>query len=104
MILSINGWGGFYCPEFDFIFCTDTQSCIHEQGHRLDWSLDRPSQTDEFKALIDAFLPILLENTTCIRETENCLYTEAYARLWWAAGGDINALPEMFQPFYRVTE
>jgi hypothetical protein len=52
---------------------------------------------------VDEILPILLEDTSCIIKDKNndCLYMEAYARLWQFMDGDINKIPEPFKEFYK---
>lgn len=83
LILSLfPGVDGFYIPAFDYIVCDHPIICAHEEGHRLDYKLGLPSQTAEFKKVVDENLPILLENTSCVIETEFCLYAEAYAGLY----------------------
>lgn len=85
ILLILSLWtiiDGIYIPAIDYIVCDNPIMCAHEAGHRLDRSLDYPSQTIEFKSVVDDNWPIVLENTTCIIESEKCLYSEAYARIW----------------------
>lgn len=93
------GWKGVYSPQVDYIACIDPLVCRHEEGHRLDYQLGRPSQTEEFKSAIDEDFPILLEGTSCLIETEKCLYSEAYARLWSMI--DVNKMVKRFAIFYK---
>jgi len=99
-LLSLFGFRGAYFPDFDYIVCNDVSTCIHEQGHRMDYALGLPSQTSEFKEAISAF-PFVLENNTCLVNTEMCKHKEAYAILWQAVEGSIYSLPEEFQQFYK---
>ena len=102
LLLSFIGWDGCYMPTFDYIACDDLLTCRHEEGHRLDHQLGLPSQTQEFKNVIDRGFPLLLEDTSCIVETENCLYSEAYARFWSVVDMDIMAKYfEEFVEFYK---
>jgi len=100
-LFSLMGWSGAYIHEIDYIVCNDPIICIHEEGHRLDRMLGYPSQTDGFKNLIDEKLSIVLEDTSCIIETEKCLYMEAYARVWTAFEGNINNVLPCFREFYE---
>lgn len=99
-MLSFIGKSGVYFADFDYIVCNDTATCIHEEGHRLDYALNLPSQTDEFKEAISVF-PSVLENNSCYIKTEECIYKEAYAKLWEAVEGNINNLPPDFIEFYK---
>lgn len=83
LILALfPGIDGIYVPAFDYIVCDHPIICAHEKGHRLDFKSGLPSQTPEFKKAVNENLPILLENTSCVIETESCLYAEAYAGLY----------------------
>ena len=99
LILSLINKSGVYFSDFDYTVCTTPSSCIHEQGHVLDDSLNFPSQTEEFKNTVDKEFPLLLEDTSCVFETESCLYTEAYARLWGVLDGDIDKMKKHFREF-----
>ena len=103
LLLQIFGASGVYFADFDYIVCNDLATCIHEQGHQLDFYLGEPSQTEEFKESIKAF-PLLLENNSCIIKTESCNYYEAYAMLWEAVEGDINNLPPDYKEFYTEAQ
>ena len=98
-LLALFGFKGVYFPDFDYIAYSNPSAYIHEQGHRLDFYLDSISQTDEFKEAI-SILPMALENTSCIIKTEECIYREAYAKLWQAVDGNINNLPPELKLFY----
>lgn len=100
-ILSIFGFSGFYYADFDYIVCGDMRTCIHEQGHRMDYQLGRPSQTKEFKDTVDEVLPLLIKGTSCIVETENCLYSEAYALLWEMTEFNNYKMLDEFKEFYK---
>jgi len=101
-ILSIFGIGGFYIADFDYIVCANPRLCIHEEGHRLDYQLGLPSRTEEFKNTVDEILPSLIKNTTCIIETEECLYKEAYARLWEMTEFNNYVMLKEFREFYGI--
>lgn len=102
LFLSIFNWGGIYVADFDYMVYATPRLCIHEQGHQRDYYLGYPSQTKEFKNIIDnGEESILLAETTCIVETEFCLYKEVYAQLWTLAEGDINKIPKELREFYQ---
>ena len=102
LLLSIIGWDGWYFPPLDYIACDEPLVCKHEEGHRLDYKLGLPSQTQEFKDAIDSEWPIFLESTSCKIETEECLYSEAYARLWSIT--DVDRMEEHFEGFIKFYE
>ena len=102
VILSIFNWGGVYIADFDYIVCANPRLCIHEQGHRLDYQFGLPSQTEEFKNTVDEILPSLIKDTTCIIETEECLYKEAYARMWEMTEFNNFEMLEEFKEFYGL--
>ena len=101
LLLPLFGADGAYFSDFDYIVCNDPVTCIHEQGHRLDFHLGEPSQTGEFKETVDDVLPILLTYNSCKIKTEACNYHEAYAQLWEAVNGNINDIPSEFKEFYK---
>lgn len=102
LLLMILGHNGVYFSDFDYMVCTTPSSCIHEQGHALDDSLSFPSQTDEFKYVVDEKWPILLKDNSCYVQTDKCIYMEAYANLWQAVKGNIDDIPEDLKGFYGL--
>lgn len=101
LILSIFGYNGVYFADFDYMACDSPRACMHEEGHRLDNQLGRPSQTKEFKDFINKNFLVALENTSCIIESESCLYSEAYAGLYSAVGSNLKDMPDEFIRFYK---
>jgi hypothetical protein len=102
--LSLLGVSGLYIPATDTVICSDEISCIHEEGHRLDFRLEQPSQTEEFKEYINNF-PFLEDgNNSCIIKNDYCFYSEAYANLYEAVKGDLNNLPPDARIFYEVID
>ena len=101
-LLAILGHNGVYFSDFDYMVCTTESSCVHEEGHYLDDRLGFPSQTDEFKEVINEKWPILLEDNSCYVQTDVCKYSEAYANLWGAVKGNIDDIPEDLREFYGL--
>jgi len=101
LILPLIGADGNFFADFDFIVCNDPITCIHEQGHQLDFHLGEPSQTYEFKEAVNETLPILLEVNSCIIKSVACDYYEAYAKLWESVNGNIDDIPKEFIEFYK---
>ncbi len=62
LILSLINKSGVYFSDFDYTVCTTPSSCIHEQGHVLDDSLNFPSQTE--KTLFSHFLRLCISHST----------------------------------------
>ncbi len=103
-LLSLIGASGIYFPGINLLVCTDENSCIHEEGHRLDFRLDQPSQTEEFKEYINNFPYLEDGNNSCIIKNDYCFYSEAYANLYEAVKGDLNNLPPDARIFYEVID
>ena len=101
LALALMGTRGLYFPEHNLIVCMGERACIHEGGHMLDRELGRPSQTEGFQEAIDEHYPRLLKRTSCDTETEECLYKEAYARLWELVKGDIEEISDPLKEYYE---
>ncbi len=44
--------GGFYIPIIDYIYCSDSVSCYHEEGHKIDAHSGWISTTYEYHIAI----------------------------------------------------
>lgn len=99
-LLSLISWDGCYLPPpIDYIVCDEPLLCRHEEGHRLDYQLGWPSRNQEFRNAVDSGFPLLLEDTSCKVGTEECLYSEAYARLWSVV--EIDIMEKYFKEFVK---
>ena len=99
LLLALLSVLGFYIPAIDLAVYSNEFVRLHEEGHRLDWELGMPSQDPNFKEAIRD-LPAAILNTSCLIETESCLYSEAYAKIYAAVGGKPETLPEDIATYY----
>lgn len=81
---SFNTISGWY-------WCTDTDSCLHEQAHYLDWQNDWISSSDEYNLVLASLIP----------ESQRQNMVELYAEIYVLSGGNP---PEMLAPFYQGHE
>jgi hypothetical protein len=121
---------GFYIPILNRIVCSDKHTCLHETGHSIDYRRGHISQSYEFAETVQIFRIVSNTNNTVdemsyrIRkfpgigsdyEQTTCRlfikcepegwggYSELYAEIYAMADGNINNIPEVFRPFYEVT-
>jgi hypothetical protein len=127
VVYSYSGINGFYVPFLDIVVCKDSYTCLHETAHGFD---NGRSETREFANAVQLFRIVAdtnnsvdemsyrirkfpgigseFEQTTC-RIFIKCElkgwggYSELYAEIYAMAGGDIQNIPEIFRPFYEVT-
>jgi len=107
MPIPMPGQIGAYNPNSRLYVCFDRQTCLHEQGHRLDQSLDWPSRTPEFELAATDYIvaefsgapsvyAIHVMNILLTRKS----YSELYADIWMWASGDPRNIPAQFRSFY----
>jgi hypothetical protein len=99
---------GAYNSYSRLYVCVDRETCVHEQGHKLDQELAYPSQSFEFERAVTKFIvkefsnspsdyAIHLMNIILTRNSQK----ETYANIWMWADGDIENVPVEFQEFYK---
>lgn len=101
---------GAYNPISRLYVCADHNTCVHEQGHRLDQELSYPSQSAEFEKAVTKYIVVQFSGIPSdhaihvmnILLTRMDKYREAYANIWMWADGNIDNVPAEFREFYRV--
>jgi hypothetical protein len=120
---------GFYNSTFNYIYCTDYETCLHEIGHQVDDENGWVSRTFEWKYAVDWYRVQIyyypadrdaLSNEIMFfpgigwsnRKSHNPIinsfwtggwggYTELYAYVLSEADGEKENVPEMLRDFYN---
>lgn len=106
MFVPNPGHDGSYKAASNLAYCTSPISCLHEEGHALDFNNGKPSQTEEFKLALALYLTtssydsMFVQVTYTMMTTKQDVLEEVYAWIFAYSDGDIEKIPSMLQPFY----
>jgi hypothetical protein len=121
---------GVYYPLWDYLYCTDAETCLHETAHRMDYRyLGHISDSAEFQNAVRVYIRVMwlhpaardaFAERVCFFPgvgapryqgiTHNPFsrsswigwggYDELYAEMLVWANGQVDHLPACFQRFY----